>query len=233
MQKMDNFKVASSKSKVASAAILKKRIRAIFLLSFKLLPVLLLCLFSCNSPEARLEHLQHDFWEKLARQDFFEIKFKNEVLHLPLPPASDPSAQQKSWAVKLQQEARSIEKEKLSADQQKQLAQLSAALDDCVAHAGNPLFDPARCAVSEQLQAYREHPEFSVLLEKIPAYYAQIEQRWQTPDVRFVPTAVAKAQSALDLLDTHQKKTEKLGQIPAAQAALKDFIGLCQSAVLN
>lgn len=230
---MDNFIVASSKLKLAIAAISENRTRAIFNFSLKSIPVLLLCLFSCNSPEARLERLQHDFWEKLARQDFFEIKFKNEVLHLPLPPASEPSSQQKSWAEKLQQEARSIEKEKLSADQQKQLAQLSAALDDCVAHAGNPLFDPARCALSDQLLTYQEHPEFSVLLEKIPAYYAQIEQRWQTPDVRFVPTAVAKAQSALDLLDTHQKKTEKLGQISAAQAALKDFIGLCQSAALN
>lgn len=230
---MDNHIVASNKLIVTSAAMPENKMLAACQLPLKTLPIFLLFLLSCNSPEARLERLQHDFWEKFAQQDFFEIKLKNEVLHLPLPPASKPSSEQKSWAEKLQQEARSIEKEKLSADQQKQLAQLCAALDDCVAHAGNPLFDPSRCAVTEQLQSYLEHPELPVLLEKIPVYYAQIEERWQTPDLRFVPTAVAKAQNALDLLHNHQKKSGNADHVLAAQAAFKDFIGLCQSAALN
>jgi hypothetical protein len=195
----------------------------------------LLFLFACNSPEARLERAQHDFWEKYAQHDFFEIKLKNEVLHLPLPPSSAPSEQQKSWAESLQKEVHSIEKEDLSEGSQKQLAQLCSALDDCVVHAGNAFFDPSRCVVLRHLQQFSEQPELSLLLEKIPDYYAQIEQRWQIPDARFVPKAVEESQTTLDLLNTFEKNSggKIVAQTGVARAAVKDFIGLCQSAILQ
>jgi hypothetical protein len=188
-------------------------------------------LLSCNTPETRLKRLQQDFWEKFAQQDFFEIRLKNEVLHLPLPYTPEQPGQQKTWAERLQKEAQSLEKEKLSVDAQKQLAQLSAALEDCIRREGSPLFDPSRCAISKSLQQYSAHPEISVLLEKIPAYYTQIEQRWQTPHTRYVAKAVNESQIALDLLKGLEETSEReLGA--QARGAIKDFIGLCQSAVL-
>jgi hypothetical protein len=196
---------------------------------------ILFYLCSCNTPEARLLRLQHDFREKLARQDFFEIRLKNEVLLWPLPPASKQSEQQKLLAENLQKEAKAIDKEGLSETGQKQLTQLCAALDDCVAHAGAPFFDPSRCDVSGQLKQFSNHPELPLLLEKIPSYYAQIEQRWQIPDSRFISKAVDASQTALDLLHGLEKGSGKevIARTGPAQAAVKDFIGLCQSALLR
>ena len=192
-------------------------------------------LISCNSPEARLERLQHDFWEKFARQDFFEIKLKDEVLHLPLPPSSELPIAQKALVEKLHQEANSIEKEKLGDESQKQLTQLRLALGDFVAQADNSLFDPSRYTVSMRLQQFSEHPDLPLFLEKIPAYYAQIEQRWQRPDIRFVQKAVAESQITLDLLEGLEQKSNGVlsERTRTARAAVKDFIGLCQSALLR
>jgi hypothetical protein len=108
-------------------------------------------------------------------------------------------------------------------------------LDDCVAHAGTPFFDPSGCDVSGQLKQFSDHPELPLLLEKIPAYYAQIELRWQIPDRRFVSKAVDGAQTALDLLHGLEKGSGKevVARTGAARAAVKDFIGLCQSAMLK
>ncbi len=209
-------------------------LKTIYMKKFVLLSALFyLC--SCNTPEARLRRLQHDFWETFARQDYFEVRLKNEVLHWPLPPASGQSEEQKSLAESLQKEAKAIDKEGLSAAGQKQLAQLSAALDDCVANAGLAFFDPSRCVISGQLQQFSDHPELPLLLEKIPAYYAQIEQRWQIPDSRYVSSAVDASQTALDLLNGPEKSSGG-GMVAlkgAARLAIKDFIGLCQSALLR
>ncbi len=185
----------------------------------------LLFLFSCNSPEARLERLQHDFWEKFAKRDFFEIKLQKEVLHLPLPPVTGQSNAQPILASSLQEQANAIDASKLSLENQKQLAQLRAALDDCVAHAGMPFFDPSRCVVAAHLAQLSDHPELSLFLEKIPVYYAQIEDRWQVPDTRFVSKAVDESQAALDLLQGLGIKTDgKMApQIEAARGRSERF----------
>ncbi|MDO8971769.1 MAG: hypothetical protein Q7U74_13835 [Saprospiraceae bacterium] len=191
-----------------------------------------LLLFSCNTPEIQLGRLQHSFGEQFAKQDFFEVQFKKEVLLLPLPPNAMQSGELKTSAEALQKVANSIETKALNATQQKQLLQIRAALEDCVTHAGNPLFDPSRCAISAKLQQYSEHAELAVLLENIPNYYARVEQSWQTPDSRFVDKAVTESQIALDLLKKLEENSKKelIGQ---ARAAVKDFIGLCQSTVLE
>ncbi|MDO8368392.1 MAG: hypothetical protein Q7T20_16445 [Saprospiraceae bacterium] len=192
-------------------------------------------MFSCNTPEARLERLQHNFWEKFAQQDFFEIQLKDEVLHWPLPPASKQPAEQQTLAETLQKEANSIVKEELSPAGQKQLLQIRAVLDDCVANAGAAFFDPSRFVVTGYLEQFSNHPELPILLENIPAYYTQVEQQWQTPDTRYVSKAVAESQSTLDLLNGLGKTagSDVLARTGAAQAAIKDFIGLCQSAFLK
>lgn len=192
-------------------------------------------LFSCNSPEARLERLQHHFWDKLALHDYFEVKLKNEVLHWPLPPSFEVVGNQKEQVLILQTEAKAIEREKLTVNGQQQLDQMNAALDYCASLGEKSLFDPSRCCVGVWLRQFSGHPEFPVLLENIPMYYAQIEQRWQTPDVRFVEKAVHESQSALDLLKglEENERGDMAVKAASAKAAIKDFIGLCQSALLE
>lgn len=212
------------------------RLRQIFYTgTIMLKPIMLfaiLLLISCNTPETRLKRLQHDFWEKFAQQDFFEIKLKNEVLHLPLPPTVESPERPLPTAKRLQQEANAIEKEKLSAVQQEQLKQIQAALEDCLQHSGNPLFDPSRCVATPQLKRYAAHAELPSLLEKLPAYYSLVEQRWQNPEPRFVAKAVEASQMGLDILKELEEKSGK-ESVAQTQAAIKDFIGLCQSAILK
>lgn len=193
---------------------------------------LVLFLLSCNNPEARLERLQHDFREEFARQEYFEVRLKNEVLNLPLPPIAPPTEQKKQLALGFQKEANSIERGSLNDLQQKQLVQICAALNDLVVRDGNSSFDPARYSMGESLKKFSDHPELPVLIDSIPAYYAQVWQRWQTPEVRFVSKAVEESQTALDLLHS---AGEKYGSstVSQAKASVKDFIGLCQSAWLE
>ena len=100
--------------------------------------------------------------------------------------------------------------------------------------AGAAFFDPSRCVVSGQLQQFSNHPELPIVLEKIPAYYAQIEQRWQIPEHRFVAKTVDASMSTLDMLHGLAKNSgvEGVARTEAARCAIKDFIGLCQSAIL-
>lgn len=204
-----------------------------------LLPFLLLSLVSCNSPEARLERLQRAFREKFAQQDFFEVTLEKEVLHLPLPPVSAPSDQQKQWVSELQQQAAAIDGAQLNDTQQKQLAQLRTVLDDLAAHTHNPLFDPLRYSLHESLEktcSSGDVAKTNFLLGNIPAYYAAVEQRWQTPDLRLVPDAVEKSKKTVDLLKKMEEEWKGLiprNKTEPAKAAIKDFIGLCQSAVLQ
>lgn len=193
---------------------------------------LILFLLSCNNPEVRLKRLQREFREEFARQEYFEVRLKNEVINLPLPPIAPPSEQKKQLALGFQEAANSIDKEQLNEVHQKQLGQIRAALDDFVAQDGNSLFNPARCSMEAPLKKFSDHPELSVLIDSIPAYYALVWKRWQTPEVRFVSQAVDESKSALDLLHS---AGERYGHstVSQARAAVKDFIGLCQSAWLG
>lgn len=194
-----------------------------------------LLLFSCNTPESRLRRLQHDFWENYARQDYFEIKLNKETLHWPLPPLPMPSNRQKSLAARLQEEAASIESEKMNLESRQKLAQIRAALDDCLAHEGNALFDPARFVLLDQWLQFSAHPELRGVLEKIPEYYAEVEQRWQMPDTSLVAKAVTESQKTLDWMNALEEKSgsELSMHLQAARAAIKDYIGMCQSALLK
>ncbi len=197
--------------------------------------LLLLFLFSCNSPEAQLQRVQHVFWEKLARQDLFEVRLKNEVLYWPLPPEAASAQSQKSLAEVLQLEANSIEKDQLSASDQKQLTHVKAALSDYDTQAVSGFFDPSRCSIAPCLEEFSNHPELPLLIERIPAYYCKIEERWQLPDVRLVSKAVDESKTVLDQLKEIEEKSggALVVQVSAARGAVKDFIGLCQSALLE
>ncbi|MFN0214026.1 MAG: hypothetical protein ACKVT2_07200 [Saprospiraceae bacterium] len=195
----------------------------------------LIFMFSCNSPDTRFRQLQLEVWQKFARHDFFEIHLKNEVLYMPLPPSIPLDSQRKSWVNSLQSEAQSIDLQSLSLENQKKMLQLRAVLQDFSESTDAAFFDPSNFVVLKHLQRFSDNPELTQLLDKIPAYYAQIEQNWRKPELRFVQKAVDQSQITLDFLDDLAKKSNgEIGaNLAAARAAVKDFIGLCQSTHLQ
>lgn len=197
--------------------------------------VALLPFFSCNTPEARLEHLRHEFWENFARHDYFEIRLSEETLHLPLPPSGQEAESRKEKLTQLQQVAQALERETLNDAGRRQLSQISRALNDLTASGRGILFDPAHCVVSERLKNYAGRQDLTALLEKIPAYYAAVEARWINPESRMAAHAVEEAKLTLDLLKEWERSTPENRRDPLKQAqnAVKDFIGLCQSALLR
>jgi len=194
----------------------------------------LLSLLSCNRAEDRFARLQHEFWEQFGRQDFYEIQLPAERLLLPLPPRGTRHGEQLTGAKKLLESAQGMPSEALSHQSQTRLLQIRSALEDLVHRSGGVFFDPSRCGLSSHLRRYAEQPECGVLLANIPAYYAEVERRWQMPDARFVPKAVDEALGALDLLTKIGGGTgeQSSGEAAAARWAVKDFIGLCQSSAL-
>lgn len=96
------------------------------------------------------------------------------------------------------------------------------------------VFDPSKCVPLKPLQEWLGHPDGLLLLEQLPAYYAAVENRWQRPAPHLVPKAVEASVQALDALDhaENRQKTAGTANWKAAKAAIKDYIGLCQSAYL-
>lgn len=188
-----------------------------------------LLLFSCNGPEDQLRRVQHEFWEHFARKDFFEVRLKNETLHWPLPPLGADAASRLDKAQVLEKTLAAIDSTLLNPEQQKQRSQLQAAIRDCVGRRGSTLFDPSRCDVLADLQRHESHPEWTIILQKVPEYYQEIEKRWQTPDAALVEPAVVHAQNTLDYLRSKAPDAT----VVAATGAIKDFIGLCWSGWLE
>lgn len=193
----------------------------------------LLALFSCNTPTKRLTHLQHEFLQKLANQDYFEVKTPQETYFLPLP-TTQIQPEQRAVAGLLQKEANALAKAALSAEQHLQLEIIQRALADFLASSAQMFGDPSRFVVGDLLQKAHSETEGGLLLEKIPAYYTEVEKRWQIPSVPKASKALEKARAALELLHKMEKQADGVAaeRIISAQYALKDFIGLCQSAHL-
>ncbi len=190
---------------------------------------LILMLISCNRPDDQLRRAQHEFWEHFARKDFFEVRLQKEVLYWPLPPQVADAAARLAKAETLEKTLAVIDSTQLSPEKQKQLSQLRAAIRDGVLRRGFSLFDPSRCDVLPDLQRLEQHPEWSMVLQKVPEYYQEIEKRWQIPDAALVEPAVARAQNTLDYLSTKGPDAA----VDPARGAVKNFIGLCLSSWLE
>ena len=191
-------------------------------------------LFACNTPTKRLTNLQHEFLHKLANQDYFEIKTDKETYFLPLPSAQY-QPDQRAAAELLQEEANALTQMALSADQRQQLDIIHRALSDFLSASSDAFGDPGRFVVSDLLQKAQKQRDGNFILEKIPEYYRELENRWQVPSVPKASRAMEKARLSLEVLRTMEEKAggKASEQIVRAQYALKDFIGLCQSAQLN
>ncbi len=191
---------------------------------------LLFFLLACETPQAKISRLQSELLSALGTRDFFEIKLGQQVLQLPLPPSPELAEARKLRVSEINLETYSFDNEKLNKDDQQRLAQLSAQLNELVKRGNGAFFDPVKCVLGDVLRvnlAAGNQQHTQILLDTIPAYYEEVARRWQSPDRLRARSAAAESLLVLESL-------EKMGDhANPARLAVKDFICLCQSAVLT
>lgn len=189
--------------------------------------VLLSFLFfaACESSQDKIFRLQSETLATLLVSDSFEIKTKSQTFKLVLPPAPENAALRAQRILAIRLEANSFDLESLSADEQQRLRDLNAILAALVHDGGGSAFDPTKCVVADLLKDNSNGNTTKILLQKIPEYYAEVERRWIPPNKARAQTAAQQSLQSLDIL--HEMGDEAY----LARLAVKDFIGMCQSAV--
>lgn len=190
----------------------------------------LLLFIACESPHDRISRLQTELLTALGERDYFEIKTGKQLARLPLPPSPELAQSRKLRVSEINLETHSFENEKLTDEDQKRLDQLCANLNEMVKRGDGAFFDPGKCVLNDDIRQKIEQGDLeynNILLQKIPEYYAEVERRWQTPDPARARMAAERSLAVLDWL-------EKMGAASMpARLAVKDFICLCKSAVLE
>jgi len=186
--------------------------------------LLFLFLMSCESPEEKISRLQSQTLAALGVGDSFEIKTKSQTFKLALPPAPEKAEQCAKQILAIRQEANMLDIESLSAADQQRLRGLNAILVALVQGGDGSAFDPTKCVVADLLKGNFKDSTTKILLEKIPEYYAEVERRWQPPNKLRAQSAAQQSLQALDMLH------EMGADADQAKLAVKDFIGMCQSA---
>ncbi len=211
-----------------------------------LLPGFLLFLCSaCTAPQQQLQQLEAEMLDLLGPAAGWQIPTHDGSIWLPLPPPAEAQTEQQTKAQELLTSLAKIDTSALPSAQRVQWQQYHRALTDLAdANVGWPL-DPATYTLTEPLQRCLAEPDgesLVLLLEKMPGYYAEIEQRWRSTHRHHYALAVQKC---LDTLDTLRKLEQHSGKypgdiqvrlqqsLPLAQAALKNYLGLCRSLLLE
>jgi hypothetical protein len=194
---------------------------------------LLSCLIwmSCNSSADKLSAVQHDLMAFLGEKVYFEIKTSKTVLKLPLPP-EPMSPDARLQAIKRMMASwQSIPRTALQdASDQKRFDDLGALLEVLDKRGGGAFFDPKRMVLpmlDNTAPTNLPKAELATFLTQIPAYYAEVERRWQSPDSQKAQEAADQSLKVLQRLETLS------GSDSPAFYAVKDFICMCQSAVLQ
>ncbi len=166
-------------------------------------------------------------------------------LQLPLPPPLEVQAEQKYRSRELLDDIAKIDTNALEPTQRRQLLQYRQVLSDLSGSATGWPVDPLKYTLAEPLQRCLAEPSgesLAILLEKMPEYYTEVELRWGHTNPRNMPAAVTQCLSSLDQLDQLESSLRKYplntqqrlkAALPAAKAALKNYLGQCRSGVLE
>ncbi len=189
-------------------------------------PVLLLLLifFACESHKDKISRLRSETLALLTAADSFEIKAKSRTFRLALPPTPERVAQAEKEIAAISAEAGSLHQESLDTEDQQRLLDLNNLLTALVHGGVCSAFDPTKCVVADLLKENCRGVNAETLLLKIPEYYAEVERRWQQPNKSRALTAARQSLLSLDMLDSMGSDAYP------ARLAVKDFIGMCQSA---
>lgn len=191
--------------------------------------ILIIGLDACNSPEDRISNAQKRLLEVLHHREYFEIRAEGQVLKLPLPPDEQQAEANRQTLSQIESELQAMNNEKLDAgfkQKREELLRLLQSLRATNALAG---FDPLACVITDTLSEVvdkQENALFQALTKQLAAYYAMVEARWQPCPRARAREAAERSVPALELLS-------RLDAPQEARMAVKDFIGLCNSAMLQ
>jgi hypothetical protein len=210
-------------------------------------------LAACESPSRQLTSLQRKFMHRLPPPERLLIVEAGDTLALPLPPSAKSAAQTRQTVAYFQEKVKKLDRTGLKEADQRRLADFQAALDNLALRWVDDAVPcpPDQFVVDELLLHFIvdgpkvRHPALLVeLVERLPAYIDTVRTRTPQFDRRSARVAVQRTVQALDLLERAQDEAflKKLSigyadrlrkNIPAARRALKDFIGMCQSAEIR
>ena len=149
----------------------------------------------------------------------------------------DAGKNAKIEADKLQEWIQKIDPQALEVTDRQRLEVLGRAVNDLVLHGVSIPSDQVCTQIADPFQQVLKYnnPELTQrFLEQLPAYFTEMEQRWQSPASHKIPEVILEATTALDALQQLEQQSPDAwkNNFTAARMALKDYIGLCQSALL-
>jgi len=207
----------------------------------KFLSWLCCCLFfitACQSDTDRLREAEHRFLEIMSVPEEFQLTAGKDTLFLPVLPGPESAQESKANAAELQVQIRKIDGKSLGDSDRKRLDALTKATEDLVARGVSMPLEQISMQVAEpfrQALIYNNTELTRRLVEYIPAYVAEMEQRWPPDTSKKNPEIVHAAESAYDALLQLEQESSATSkeQFEAARRAWKDYMGLCRSGLLS
>lgn len=189
--------------------------------------LLLMLLFSaCESPGERVGRLRKQLLVALSEQEYFEFSAGSKQIKWPLPPSGELAEKKKQQVLKIREELATIDPANMQVESQMQYQHLKQQLEE-LSNQQLAFFDPAQFVIDEFLDDKTTPEERKLLLPHIREYYTRIENRWTPPAASRAKLAMKKSLMVLEKMEAMGAETQE------AQLAVKDFIGLCQSALLD
>ena len=189
--------------------------------------VVSLLMGACESPEDQLTRLRGELLEVLNERDYFDFSWNGRQMRWKLPPSQEAASSRFDKIKKIQAEVQKIASSSSQAAIQNDVQQLDTQLNQLLLQGHGAYFDPTTLVITELIADTPASAALHSLLPKITQYYTEVERRWNNPEAQ--RAKLAAQQSTLMLAALEKMGAEAL----PAQYAVKDFIGLCQSAVLS
>ena len=194
-------------------------------------------LFGCQSNTEQLREAEHRFLQLVSVPDRMQLAVGGDTLFLPVLPVPDAGVNTKKEADKLQKWIDGIDYQALESSDQQRLNVMKRAVNDLVLHGVSSPSDLVCTQIADPFQQALKlnNPELTQrFLEQLPVYFTEMEQRWQAPAAHKLPDVMQEATSAFDALQQLEQQSSGAWKhhFTTARLALKDYIGLCQSALL-
>ncbi len=198
---------------------------------------LLFALAGCQSATDQLREAEHRFLQIVAVPEPVQLAVGTDTLFLAVLPAQEAAGEAQAAAYTLQVQIQKIDPQALEVSDQQRLDILRQAVNDLVLNGVSVPVDQVCSQISDPFQRALQYnnPELtSRFLEQIPAYFTEMEQRWHNPAPHKIQDAILNADAAFDTLRQLEQQSPATlkNKFAMARFALKDYIGLCQSALL-
>jgi hypothetical protein len=203
----------------------------------KLIFFAVLLLGACQSEADKLQAVERGFLQLMRPLGEEALVAAGDTLWLPAVPSADAVAERTAALLALRQAAYALRPEALGEARRQRASALQSALLDLSQRGSLPAADSLHGQFARPFLELnrRDNPALTQLfLEKMPAWALRLQACPLRPAL--VPAALLQGTLALDALDTLAQRNPALRHSPAfnaAQAAVKDHLGWCQSAVLS